>query len=92
MEGQFVMVFLVAFIPIIYGQHNVTMGKIVVDGATTIAKTDENYICMTIDYWPFNECSKIPCLWDGNASVLNLVRILAYLLLKKKKKRFCVVF
>ncbi|XP_038882987.1 heparanase-like protein 2 isoform X2 [Benincasa hispida] len=71
MERQDFWIFLLAFIPIIYGQ-NVTMGRIVVDGTTTIAQTDENYICMTIDYWPFNECSKIPCIWDGNASVLNL--------------------
>lgn len=72
--GKFVLIFLVAFIPMIYGK-NVTMGNIVVDGTTRITETDENYICMTIDYWPFNECSTIPCLWDGNASALNLVRI-----------------
>ncbi|KAL0548423.1 hypothetical protein IC582_012874 [Cucumis melo] len=69
--GKFVLIFLVAFIPMIYGK-NVTMGNIVVDGTTRITETDENYICMTIDYWPFNECSTIPCLWDGNASALNL--------------------
>lgn len=60
-------------IPIIFAQ-NVTMGRIVVDGTTTVAETDENYICMTLDIWPFDECPTKPCLWDGNASVLNLVR------------------
>ncbi|XP_022137762.1 heparanase-like protein 1 [Momordica charantia] len=70
---QFLLIFLLAFVPTIFA-HNTTIGKIVIDGATTIAETDENYICMTLDIWPHNVCRSWPkiCDWDGNASMLHL--------------------
>ena len=61
------------------------MGEIVVDGTTTIAETDENFICLTLDIWPHDECRwpKL-CVWDGHASILNLVRIHE---IKRRKKK-----
>ncbi|KAG6595582.1 Heparanase-like protein 1, partial [Cucurbita argyrosperma subsp. sororia] len=53
------------------------MGRIVVDGTTPIAETDENFVCLTLNIWPHDECRwpKL-CVWDGHASMLNLsVRI-----------------
>ncbi|XP_050944084.1 heparanase-like protein 1 [Cucumis melo] len=74
MEYQiFLLILLVAFIPRTILGHNVTTGKIVVDGTTKIAETDENFICFTLDIWPHDECSQPNlCVWDSHASVLNL--------------------
>ena len=73
--SQFLLVFL--HVPVLTVlSREVTWGRIVVDGNTPVAKTDENYVCMTLDVWPFNECPQTPCVWDGNASMLVLVRIL----------------
>ncbi|KAL0547135.1 hypothetical protein IC582_017059 [Cucumis melo] len=78
MEYQiFLLILLVAFIPRTILGHNVTTGKIVVDGTTKIAETDENFICFTLDIWPHDECSQPNlCVWDSHASVLNLVRFI----------------
>ena len=69
-----ILIFVLAFIPTILGR-NATTGTIVVDVTTTIAETDENFVCLTLDIWPHDECrwSKL-CVWDGHASMLNLVR------------------
>ncbi|KAA0044757.1 heparanase-like protein 1 [Cucumis melo var. makuwa] len=74
MEYQiFLLILLVAFIPRTILGYNVTIGKIVVDGTTKIAETDENFICFTLDIWPHDECSQPNlCVWDSHASVLNL--------------------
>ncbi|XP_022966521.1 heparanase-like protein 1 [Cucurbita maxima] len=72
MENKIVLIFVLAFIPTILGR-NATTGTIVVDATTTIAETDENFVCFTLDIWPHDECrwSKL-CVWDGHASMLNL--------------------
>lgn len=46
--------------------------KVIVKGVTSIAKTDENFICATLDWWPHNKCDYNQCPW-GNAGILNLV-------------------
>ncbi|XP_022138056.1 heparanase-like protein 2 [Momordica charantia] len=73
MECHFLLIFFLAFIPTILAR-NVTIGRIVVNGTTTIAETDENYICLTMDIWPHNECNSWTklCAWDGRASMLNV--------------------
>ncbi|KAL1551106.1 heparanase [Salvia divinorum] len=45
--------------------------KVVVRSVTSIAKTDENFICATLDWWPRNKCDYNQCPWE-NAGILNL--------------------
>lgn len=46
--------------------------KVIVKGVTSIAKTDDNFICATLDWWPENKCDYNQCPW-GKAGILNLV-------------------
>ena len=46
-----------------------------VDGATTVAETDDNFICGTLDWWPHDKCHYNNCPW-GYSSVINMVQIL----------------
>ncbi|OWM90391.1 heparanase-like protein 1 [Punica granatum] len=48
--------------------HRVTL---IVDGTKTIAETDEDFICATLDWWPHDKCNYNICPW-GYTSVLNL--------------------
>ncbi|KAH6802044.1 glucuronidase 1 [Perilla frutescens var. frutescens] len=45
--------------------------KLTVRGATSIAKTDEHFICATLDWWPETKCNYNQCPW-GKAGILNL--------------------
>ncbi|XVE91584.1 hypothetical protein REPUB_Repub01dG0022300 [Reevesia pubescens] len=31
--------------------------KVVIQGATSIAKTDDNFVCVTLDWWPTDKCN-----------------------------------
>lgn len=53
--------------------------KVVVKGVTSIAQTDDNFICATLDWWPENKCDYNQCPW-GKAGILNLVNIFRFLL------------
>lgn len=53
-----------------------------VDGATTVAETDPNFICATLDWWPHDKCNYNRCPW-GYSSVINMVQILEVFLLAK---------
>ncbi|RWW75147.1 hypothetical protein BHE74_00016841 [Ensete ventricosum] len=50
-----------------------TLSAIVVSikSVTTIAKTDDNFVCATMDWWPPDKCNYGICPW-GNSSILNL--------------------
>ncbi|CAL9049701.1 unnamed protein product [Musa banksii] len=50
-----------------------TLGATVlsIKAVTTIAKTDDNFVCATMDWWPPDKCNYGMCPW-GNASILNL--------------------
>ncbi|KAF8405491.1 hypothetical protein HHK36_010398 [Tetracentron sinense] len=37
--------------------------KITVKGVTSIAKTDDNFICVTLDGWPLAKCNYNQCPW-----------------------------
>ncbi|KAJ4711440.1 Heparanase-like protein [Melia azedarach] len=45
--------------------------KVTVQGVTSIAKTDDNFVCATLDWWPVNKCDYNQCPW-GKAGLLNL--------------------
>ncbi|KAK6151679.1 hypothetical protein DH2020_014314 [Rehmannia glutinosa] len=42
-----------------------------INGTSPIAKTDEDFICATLDWWPPEKCDYGTCAW-GQASLLNL--------------------
>ncbi|PPS18634.1 hypothetical protein GOBAR_AA01936 [Gossypium barbadense] len=45
--------------------------EVVVEGATSIAQTDEDFICVTLDWWPTNKCDYDQCPW-GQVGLFNL--------------------
>lgn len=51
--------------------------KVMVKGVTSIAQTDDNFICATLDWWPENKCDYNQCPW-GKAGLLNLVKVKIY--------------
>ncbi|XP_022751808.1 heparanase-like protein 3 [Durio zibethinus] len=53
------------------GPGNVISGTVFVNGTASIGKTDENFICATVDWWPPDKCDYGTCSW-GKASLLNL--------------------
>ncbi|KAJ4707848.1 Heparanase-like protein 3 [Melia azedarach] len=46
-------------------------GNVFINGTVSIARTDDNFICATLDWWPPDKCDYGTCSW-GRASVLNL--------------------
>lgn len=59
-----------ALLPQVLGQE-IADATIVVDGTTTIAETDANFICATIDWWPHDKCNYNQCPW-GYSSAINM--------------------
>lgn len=53
---------------------------VIVKGSSTIAETNENFVCATIDWWPPEKCSYNQCPW-GQSSVLNLVCFIIFVFL-----------
>ncbi|XP_031482231.1 heparanase-like protein 3 [Nymphaea colorata] len=49
----------------------VVRGTVFINGSVGIAKTDANFICATLDWWPPEKCDYGTCSW-GHASLLNL--------------------
>ncbi|GMI94436.1 glucuronidase 1 [Hibiscus trionum] len=45
--------------------------NVVIHGADSIAKTDDNFVCVTLDWWPAEKCDYNQCPW-GKAGILNL--------------------
>lgn len=50
-------------------------GTVLINGKSPIAKTDDNFICATLDWWPPDKCDYGTCSW-GRTSLLNLVNAL----------------
>lgn len=65
--------FFLASLPGILAQQ-VTHATITVDGTVTMAKTDDNFVCATLDWWPHDKCNYNHCPW-WYSSVINLVSI-----------------
>ncbi|KAJ9187410.1 hypothetical protein P3X46_002867 [Hevea brasiliensis] len=45
--------------------------RVTVRGVTSVAKTDDTFICATLDWWPSTKCDYGQCPW-GQAGILNL--------------------
>ncbi|GMI63492.1 glucuronidase 1 [Hibiscus trionum] len=45
--------------------------NVVIHGAASIAKIDDNFVCVTLDWWPAEKCDYNQCPW-GKAGILNL--------------------
>ncbi|PPR99141.1 hypothetical protein GOBAR_AA21532 [Gossypium barbadense] len=45
--------------------------NVVIQGATSIGETDDNFVCATLDWWPTKKCNYNQCPW-GKAGLLNL--------------------
>ncbi|KAI7728551.1 hypothetical protein M8C21_001069 [Ambrosia artemisiifolia] len=52
-------------------RKDVLQGKIFINGKTSIAKIDSDFICATMDWWPPEKCDYGTCSW-GHASLLNV--------------------
>lgn len=50
----------------------VAMGNVYVNGTTSVAYIDEDFVCATLDWWPPQKCDYGTCSW-GDSSLLNLV-------------------
>ncbi|PIN22219.1 Beta-glucuronidase [Handroanthus impetiginosus] len=67
-----VLVFVLCFSCICDVNANVIVeGTVFIEGKFPIAKTDEDFICATLDWWPPEKCDYGTCSWD-HASLLNL--------------------
>ncbi|XP_073010807.1 heparanase-like protein 3 isoform X1 [Typha latifolia] len=53
------------------GANDAGEAAVVVDGRYTIATTDDDFVCATLDWWPPEKCDYGTCSW-GLASMLNL--------------------
>ncbi|KAJ8451431.1 hypothetical protein Cgig2_017822 [Carnegiea gigantea] len=70
MAKQLFSFLLLACLPAILAQEILTAG-LSIDGSRSIAETDENFVCATIDWWPHNKCNYNQCPW-AYSSIMNL--------------------
>lgn len=70
MAKQLFSFLLLACLPAILAQEILTAG-LSIDGSHSIAETDENFVCATIDWWPHNKCNYNQCPW-AYSSIMNL--------------------
>ncbi|XP_022883685.1 heparanase-like protein 1 [Olea europaea var. sylvestris] len=63
-------ILLLVFSPSILAQNS-DDARLVIHTNTTIAETDDNYVCATIDWWPHDKCNYNQCPWEFS-SVINL--------------------
>ncbi|CAN0918175.1 Heparanase-like protein 3 [Linum grandiflorum] len=59
-----------SFVPV-SSQGSIVEGTVVVDGTTVIGRTDDDFICATLDWWPPEKCDYGTCSWD-HTSLINL--------------------
>ncbi|KAL5746767.1 hypothetical protein ACOSP7_023738 [Xanthoceras sorbifolium] len=68
--GIFLLFFFLVSLPAVLSRE-VRPATITVDGTSTIATNDDNFICATIDWWPHDKCNYNQCPW-GNTSAMSL--------------------
>lgn len=66
-------------------------GTIFVDRETVIGRTDHDFICATLDWWPPEKCDYGTCSW-GHASMLNLVSFPFYTLVFRLELHITGIF
>lgn len=59
-----------AILPVIFAVE-VDHATLTIDGSLTVAETDDNFVCATLDWWPHDKCDYNHCPW-GYSSVTNL--------------------
>ena len=59
------------------GRVTTVSGSVWIDGNSAIGRTDSDFICATLDWWPPEKCDYGTCSW-GHASLLNLVIPICY--------------
>ncbi|KAI3803050.1 hypothetical protein L1987_31198 [Smallanthus sonchifolius] len=70
--GVFIWVLLFSFsCNLVDSQIDVLQGRVFIDGKSSIAKIDSDFICATMDWWPPEKCDYGTCSW-GHASLLNV--------------------
>ncbi|XP_076902211.1 heparanase-like protein 3 [Bidens hawaiensis] len=70
--GLFVWVVLFTFsFNLVDSRNDVVQGLVFINGKNAIAKTDNEFICATMDWWPPEKCDYGTCSW-GHASLLNV--------------------
>lgn len=52
-------------------------GNVFIDRRSVIGRTDDDFVCATLDWWPPEKCDYGTCSWD-RASLLNLVLLLSF--------------
>ncbi|PKA50322.1 Heparanase-like protein 1 [Apostasia shenzhenica] len=75
-EQNWNMYFWVIFICFLYALPNIASQQhleatIKIRADASIAETEDNYVCATLDWWPAEKCNYDRCPW-GDSSVLNL--------------------
>ncbi|CAL5400453.1 unnamed protein product [Camellia sinensis] len=53
------------------GRAETVGGSVFIDGKSVIGRTDSDFICTTLDWWPPEKCDYGTCSWE-HASLLNL--------------------
>lgn len=69
---QLFWIVLFGVLPQLFSQQ-IPDATVTIQGSATIAKTDDSFVCATLDWWPPEKCNYDQCPW-GQSSVLNLVR------------------
>lgn len=61
-------------------KSGVIEGYVHINGGFAIGRTDSDFVCATLDWWPPDKCDYGTCSW-GLASLLNLVLLLFLILI-----------
>ncbi|XVE68773.1 hypothetical protein DITRI_Ditri09bG0096900 [Diplodiscus trichospermus] len=69
--GSYGIMFCIVLLSLFFSFSVAENVEVVIQGATSIAKTDDNFICVTLDWWPPNKCDYNQCPW-GKAGLFNL--------------------
>ncbi|XP_010552799.2 PREDICTED: heparanase-like protein 2 [Tarenaya hassleriana] len=69
-------VYLIGVVVVLCGMAAETLGGetrvgVRIEGVTSIARTDDDFICATLDWWPTDKCNYGQCPW-GKAGLINL--------------------
>lgn len=73
-EGRAIIWCCVASALLLCSMSYADMVNLTVRTLTAVAKTDDNFVCATLDWWPETTCDYSQCPW-GKAGILNLVNV-----------------